>query len=319
MKRRKKFNKVTFIVILVLLAGVIYYEYNILSSYSKSVQAVNTNSINTFAVANRSNSGEKNIENKFKKEKSDKVLQAAGVQDLGENPLNSYDAAQVYNIIQGNYKNDGHKIAFLTFDDGPSITVTPMVLNTLKHYGINATFFLIGKMVDESAQSKAVVRMIAADGNSIGNHSYTHEYQINMANSLFPGNKMDVARVMNEFDETNKAIGNALGRKFTTRIFRLPGGYVSRVYYKDPNLPQFNAAIKARGIYCIDWTLDDRDSEGRPLNSDQIFQNVKNGVGNNEKVVILMHDTYGKEQTAKALPQIIDYLKGQGYEFKTIV
>ncbi|KZL92253.1 hypothetical protein [Clostridium magnum] len=44
----------------------------------------------------------------------------------------------------------------------------------------------------------------------------------------------------------------------------------------------------------------------------------KKTVGNKEKVILLMHDTYGKEETAKALPEIIKYLRDCGYEFKII-
>ena len=59
----------------------------------------------------------------------------------------------------------------------------------------------------------------------------------------------------------------------------------------------------------IDWNAYDFDSEGKKKNANQLVNEVKKSVGTQEKVVILMHDTYGKEQTANALPQIIEYLK----------
>ena len=69
----------------------------------------------------------------------------------------------------------------------------------------------------------------------------------------------------------------------------------------------------------IDWNVEIKDAEGkRNKSAAELFNILKEEVGTKEKVIILMHDTYGKIQTANALPQIIEYLKGQGYEFRTI-
>lgn len=98
----------------------------------------------------------------------------------------------------------------------------------------------------------------------------------------------------------------------------MPGGYMSREYYKDPNLAELNNRLKDKDIYSIDWNAYDFDSEGKKKNAQELLKEVKKSVGTKEKVVILMHDTYSKEETAKALPQIIEYLRNQGYEFKTL-
>ena len=69
----------------------------------------------------------------------------------------------------------------------------------------------------------------------------------------------------------------------------------------------------------IDWNVEIKDSEGKcNKSSAELFSILKEEVGTTSKVIILMHDTYGKVQTANALPQIIEYLKDQGYEFRTI-
>jgi len=99
----------------------------------------------------------------------------------------------------------------------------------------------------------------------------------------------------------------------------VPGGYISRRYYKDPNLPQFDAKLKKKNIISIDWNVEIKDAAGkRNKKSAELFSILKEEVGAKSKVIILMHDTYGKVQTANALPQIIEYLKNQGYEFRTI-
>lgn len=208
---------------------------------------------------------------------------------------------------------DGIKTAYLTFDDGPSVTVTPRILDTLKQYKINATFFVLGSNIEQDEESKAILKKTFEEGNSIGNHSYTHNLS-----KLYPHNKVNVDHFMEEVDKTNNVLKQVLGQDFNTRIIRMPGGYMSRTYYNDPNLPAFDAKLKERNMCNIDWNAYDFDSEGKWKNSEQLLKEVKSSVGNKQKVVILMHDTYGKEETAKALPNIIEYLKGEGYEFKTL-
>lgn len=225
----------------------------------------------------------------------------------------AYDAKEVKDILDNKQKNDGRKIAFLTFDDGPSTTVTPKILDVLKNYNIKATFCLIGKNIDTNERSRNLVSRIFKEGHALANHTYSHNLK-----NLYPGNRTNVDYFMEEIEENNAAIRDIVGQDFNTRVLRMPGGYMSREYYKDTNLSELNARLKEKGIYSIDWNAYDFDSEGNKKNASELLNEVKKSVGTKEKVVILMHDTYGKEETAKALPQIIEYLKGQGYEFKTI-
>ena len=225
----------------------------------------------------------------------------------------TYDVKEVKGILDGKQKSDGKKIAFLTFDDGPSTTVTPKILDVLRNYNIKATFCLVGKSIDVNEKSKNLVNRTFKEGHALANHTYSHNLK-----NLYPGNRTNVDYFMEEIDETNAAIKNIVGQDFNTRVLRMPGGYMSREYYKDPNLLELNARLKERDMYSIDWNAYDFDSEGNRKNASELLNEVKKSVGTKEKVVILMHDTYGKEETAKALPQIIEYLKGQGYEFRTM-
>jgi Predicted xylanase/chitin deacetylase len=183
----------------------------------------------------------------------------------------------------------------------------------LKNNDIKATFFLIGSNIQSDEESKSLVMRILQEGHAIGNHTYTHNLK-----TIYPGNKVDSERYMEEVKETNNVISNAIGQEFKTRITRMPGGYMSRKYYNDPNLNTFNTLIRENNMYNIDWNAYDGDSDGKRKNAEELFKEVRYTVGNQEKVVLLMHDTYGKEETARALPKIIEYLKGQGYEFRTI-
>lgn len=76
--------------------------------------------------------------------------------------------------------------------------------------------------------------------------------------------------------------------------------------------------FKEQGYSYIDWNALSKDAEGPNKNAEQLVQQVIETTGSKQKVVLLMHDTYGKEETAKSLPGIIRYFKDNGYEFKVI-
>ncbi len=86
----------------------------------------------------------------------------------------------------------------LTFDDGPNVEYTEMLLAGLKERGVHATFFLLGKEVEKSPQ---IVKQMFQDGHLIGNHSYEH---INLGTLSDDAAKMQV-------DKTNEAIYDITG------------------------------------------------------------------------------------------------------------
>ncbi|MFD3158021.1 polysaccharide deacetylase family protein [Haloimpatiens sp. FM7330] len=224
----------------------------------------------------------------------------------------TYDVKKIKNALEKNHQIDNEKLAFLTFDDGPSV-ITPKVLNVLKQSNVKATFFLVGRAIEHTDLNKKLVKKIYEEGHSLGNHSYSH-----LLNKLYPKNKINIETCINEINKTNNLIKKIVGQNFTTRVVRIPGGFFSRRYYKDPNLNKFEAELKKNNMYNIDWNIYALDCEAKNKNAGEIFEAVKNSVGNKRKVVILMHDSYGKEETVKALPRIINYLKGKGFKFKVI-
>lgn len=314
-KNRRK-NKGTRIIkkvlILVSIIGASILTYKGYEHYSnKIVQANKTVAADKIVAANdnKTKAANKEEEKKSKEDKSKINISSVNI----EGQQYTCDVKKVKDILDNKEKNDGKKIAFLTFDDGPSVTVTPKILDVLKNSNVKATFFLIGKNINSGEKSKSMVKRTFEEGHALANHTYSH----NMKN-LYPKNKTNVEYFMEELEETNAAIKNIVGQDFNTRVLRMPGGYMSREYYKDPNLAEFNTKLNEKGMYNIDWNAYDFDSEGRKKNASELLDEVKKSVGTKEKVVLLMHDTYGKEETAKALPQIIEYLKDQGYEFRTI-
>jgi len=226
---------------------------------------------------------------------------------------NAVDVAKVQQMLKGTYEDDGEKIAFLTFDDGPSTSVTPKILDTLKQYNVKATFFQLGENIEKNKESKKLVKRIYDEGHALGNHSYTHSLE-----TLYPNNQLDIETYMKEVESTDNAMKEVIGQDFNTKVLRMPGGYMSREYYNDPNLGAFNEKLKKENWYSIDWNAMNGDADGTGKNAEELLAEVKNIAGEQNKIVILMHDTYGKEETANALPNIIKYLQEQGYKFKTI-
>lgn len=208
---------------------------------------------------------------------------------------------------------DGKKVVYLTFDDGPSETVTPCILDTLKAENVHATFFVVGKAVDESETNKSLLKRELAEGNEIGNHTYSHNY-----NYLYPKNCISVDNIMADIEKTNQTLKNVLGQDFSTRAIRFPGGHMTWEKKDAKGMEDMDKALADKDYHQVDWNSLSKDAEGPHKNAVQLKQEVINTMGSKQKLIILMHDTYGKEETAKALPEIIKYLKEQGYEFKTL-
>ncbi|SFB48482.1 polysaccharide deacetylase family protein, partial [Clostridium frigidicarnis] len=175
-----------------------------------------------------------------------------------------------------------------------------------------ATFFLVGNAVDNE-KHKDLVKRIYDEGHAIGNHSYTHDYK-----KIYPGNSVNVESFFQEINQTNASIKKILGDDFNTRVIRMPGGYMSRKHYKDPSLPALDAKFAELDMDSIDWNALSGDAEGKKRTPQELVERVKKTVTGQEKAVILMHDTYGKGTTAEALPQVIEWLQSEGYEFKTM-
>ena len=85
-----------------------------------------------------------------------------------------------------------------------------------------------------------------------------------------------------------------------------------------PSLKEFDDTLQENGIINVDWNALDGDAEGKPYSTEEMLNYVKKTSKGKNHVVILMHDAAGKEKTVEILPQIIDYYKNEGYDFKVI-
>lgn len=223
----------------------------------------------------------------------------------------SVPAKKVQVIVNGS-SIDENKYVFLTFDDGPSPN-TEKVLDILKEKDVKATFFVLGQNLENNTSSQELLKRAISEGNAIGNHSYSHNMK-----KLYPNNNIDINAFMNEIDHTNNLLKNILGNDFDTKVIRMPGGYNTRKYYNDPSLPAFNDILNKNNIVSIDWNALTGDAEGKNYSPHYMLDYAIKTSENKNQIVILMHDTYGKEKTVEMLPNLIDYYKSHGYEFKTI-
>lgn len=221
------------------------------------------------------------------------------------------DAKDVQAMANNTYKGEG-KYVFLTFDDGPSNS-TEKILNTLKDKDVHGTFFVLGSSIEKDSKRQEYLKEELKSGNAIANHSYSHDFK-----KLYPGNKLNIDYFMDEFNKTNDIMQSILGGEFDCRVLRMPGGYGTRKYYKDPSLKEFDNTLQENGIINVDWNALDGDAEGKAYSTEEMLNYVKKTSKGKNHVVILMHDAAGKEKTVEILPQIIDYYKNEGYEFKVI-
>ena len=223
----------------------------------------------------------------------------------------TYDAKKVQEKLNNHdYTNDGKKVVFLTFDDGTSKTNTPEVLRILKENNIKATFFLTGSNIEHGGETaKDLVRQEFNSGHAIANHSYSHDFKL-----LYPGRNLDMEAFKADYEKNDKLLKSILGENFTTHVMRCPGGYMS---WK--NMDPLKDYLNENKIASIDWNALNADAEGPKKNAQQLVDFAIKTAQGKEMVVLLMHDTYGKEETVKALPSIIKYFKDNGYEFRTLV
>jgi peptidoglycan-N-acetylglucosamine deacetylase len=196
------------------------------------------------------------------------------------------------------------KIAYLTFDDGPSDN-TIKILDILKENNIKATFFVNGR-----SDKKETYARIANEGHIIGNHTYSHDYA-----ALYK----TIDGFTHDMQKLDDFIYGITGVK--PEILRFPGGSNNQVSYKYGGvdfMDKLTKHIKQSGIKYFDWNVDSTDASVGTQDKNKIISEVLKNAKNKKQAIILMHDSAPKTTTALALPAIITGLKDQGFKFATL-
>lgn len=201
-----------------------------------------------------------------------------------------------------NIYNSEIKRVFLTFDDGPSQTVTPVILEALKKENIKATFFLLGSRVELNPD---IVKKEYEEGHYLASHGYSHVYSQIYASPQ---------SVLEEYNKCIGSIKNAIGvQEYEPHLFRFPGGYIGGKY---ANVKQEASLIlEQNGILHVDWNALTSDAAGAKT-TQQFIEELEKTVPQHNSVIVLMHDAGNKVATAEALPTIIQYFRERGYEFE---
>lgn len=191
------------------------------------------------------------------------------------------------------------KTAYLTFDDGPDDEVTVTVLDILAENNVKATFYVTGI---NAATYPDTVRRMVAEGHAVGNHSYDHDYdRLYTSPDAF----------LYEMVQTDDILYGILG--FRPLILRAPGGTFSNF------TSAYEACLEENGYVEHDWNVSIADTaSGNPTAQDFVDNVIAQTADGKESAIILMHSSYGHQETAKALPEIIRVLRERGYRFGVV-
>lgn len=182
-------------------------------------------------------------------------------------------------------KRKRRKVVYLTFDDGPIPEVTPWVLDLLDHYGIKATFFLVG---DNVRRHPELLEEIKKRGHSWGNHTMNHLQGFKERSHVY-------LRNIKEADDL-----------IDSPLYRPPHGIMR----------WGQAKVIKDHFNIIMYDLVTRDYS-KKLNGEQVLHNVKRFARNGS--IIVFHDSLKAERNLRyALPRAIEWLKNEGYEFAPI-
>lgn len=190
---------------------------------------------------------------------------------------------------------DAHEI-LLTFDDGPDLATTPLVLEELDRRGLKGVFFVNGRslMGDKPADRarRHLLRKLATHGHLVGNHSMTHQELC-----------ADHGSIPHEIDDNAEMIAAITG--VYPMLFRSPYG---------GTCPALEKALAERGLTNVGWNVDPQEWRGDnadntvPAVTEQLAQLKGRGI-------ILLHDTHAS--AARALPRILDWIEEHNRLFAT--
>ena len=182
------------------------------------------------------------------------------------------------------WRMDRHeKAVYLTFDDGPIPEATPFILDVLKDFGVKATFFMVG---DNVRKYPELFERIKAEGHQVGNHTHNH----------IGGLRHSIREYSSNVEKANAYIHS--------HYVRPPHGWM--------RMPQY--AWLSRKYKVVMWDLVTRDYS-KWLTAEDVVNNVKKYARNGS--IITFHDSLKSiDKLRTALPESIQWLRGQGYAFK---
>ena len=200
-------------------------------------------------------------------------------------------------LIQWNYhypslhsnKNSVAPIVSLTFDDGPNPEFTPKVLDLLKQHNAKATFFCIGKNIEEHPE---ILKNIIAAGHTIGNHTYSHSKNFGFYST---------EKVVEELQRTNELVFQKTGLQMN--LYRPAFGVTN---------PSIEKAVLKLNINSIGWNV--RSLDTTPRSTEMVLHRITSKISKGD--VVLLHDT--SEKTILVLERLLLFLKEKKLQSVTV-
>ncbi len=194
------------------------------------------------------------------------------------------------------------KIIYLTFDDGPSHSITSKLLDILKEENVKATFFVINHGDDLNY----LIKREYDEGHTVAIHSYTHNYD-----QIYTS----VDAYFKDLEAMKNKIKNITG--INSNIIRFPGGSSNTISRFNPGImTTLTQEVINRGYVYFDWNVSSGDAGGAS-NSLDVYNNVINNL-NSKSNIVLLHDFESNYKTLEAIKNIIKTAKSQGYQFKSL-
>lgn len=188
------------------------------------------------------------------------------------------------------------KTIYLTFDDGPTPEITNWTLNVLKQYDAKATFFCIGKNIQNHPE---IFQDILNNGHVIGNHTNNH----------VKGWRTSTKNYLENIDEADKIIQSEIKNRKSkiVNLFRPPYGQIRPKQGKA--LLELNYKIVMWNVLSFDW--DNTISNEACL--ENVIENTSDGS------IVVFHDSVkASNNMMYALPKVLEHFSKKGYSFKSI-
>lgn len=185
--------------------------------------------------------------------------------------------------------DNNKKTIAISFDAAWGNEDTQTLINILKKYNVQATFFVVGAWVDKYPES---VKQLSDAGHDIGNHSNSHPHMP----------QLSVEQMTNELKSCNEKVAAVTGK--TPVVFRAPYGDYNNSMIK---------TVESLGMHTIQWDVDSRDWK-KEYTTDMIVKGVTENVKSGS--IVLFHNA--AVNTPEALPIILEKLIAEGYQFKLI-
>lgn len=195
-----------------------------------------------------------------------------------------------------------NKTIYLTFDDGPTPEITNWVLKTLNEYNAKATFFCIGKNIENHPN---IFKNIITEGHSVGNHTQNHLKGWKTKTEAYLENIEDCQKQLSKFQVENVQTNHT--KPTAAKLFRPPYGKIK---------PKQGKQLIALGYKIIMWDVLSFDWD-KNVSEETCFNNVISKAKSGS--IVVFHDSVkASKNMMYALPKVLDYFNKLDYTFKAI-